>query len=159
MPEDQPQLFNDNEKVYIQKIKLCMIREKTSDLKIAISSPEDIADLALIKEELLSSDREKFICIHLDTKHRIISYETVSIGSLSATLVHPREVFKGAMLSNASAIIFCHNHPSGVPRPSSEDIELTKRLSKGGELLGIPVLDHIVFGEQSHVSFKEEGLL
>lgn len=156
---DEIQLTLSLEKIYIQKIKLCLVREETNDEKLCISSPEDITSLRLIKEELIASDREKFLCLHLDTKNHLISYEVVSIGTLNAALVHPREVFKGAILSNASSIILCHNHPSGIPRPSREDIDLTKRLKQAGDLLGISILDHIIIGNNSHVSFKEEGLL
>lgn len=147
------------EKIYVQKIKLCVVRENSNDEKLKVCDPISIANLKLIREELLNSDREKFICLHLDTKHQIISYEVVSVGSLSAAIVHPRELFKGAILSNASSVILCHNHPSGVPEPSREDIELTRRLRDGGVLLGVQVLDHLVFGDNSHISFKERGLL
>lgn len=147
------------EKIYVQKIKLCVVRENSNDEKLKVCDPVSIANLKLIREELLNSDREKFICLHLDTRNQIISYEIVSVGSLNASLVHPRELFKGAILSNASSVILCHNHPSGVPEPSREDIELTRRLRDAGVLLGVQVLDHLVFGDNSHISFKERGLL
>lgn len=147
------------QKIYVQKIKLSIVREKSDDETLRILVPDDIACLKLIKDELLNSDREKFICLHLDTKHRIISYEIVSIGSLNAMIVHPREIFKGAILSNAESVILCHNHPSGIPYPSREDIELTRRLRNAGDILGIQILDHMIFGDNSHISFKEKGLL
>ena len=104
-------------------------------------------------------DREKFICLHLNTKNNLLSYEVVSIGSLNASLVHPRELFKGAILVNAASIILCHNHPSDDPEPSPDDITLTKRLSESGDILGISVLDHVIFTAERFVSLKERGIL
>ena len=94
----------------------------------------------------------------LDAKNRLISRETVSVGHLTAALVHPREVFKAAILANAAAIALVHNHPSGDPEPSREDVEITRRLVKAGELLGIPVLDHVVVTRRGHVSIAERGM-
>jgi DNA repair protein RadC len=85
----------------------------------------------------------------------VIAYHEVSRGTLDSTLVHPREVFKAALLSNSAAIVVCHNHPSGDPTPTTDDIDVTRRLVATGELLGIPVLDHIVVGEDRYYSFKE----
>ena len=115
-----------------------------------LSCAGDIA--ALVAPELTRLDREQFMALHLDTKHRLISREIVSVGHLSAALVHPREVFKAAILANAASIAFVHNHPSGDPEPSREDIELTRRLVRAGELLGIPVLDHVVIVRRGHES-------
>jgi DNA repair protein RadC len=95
----------------------------------------------------------------LDTKNRLLSWETVSLGTLSTSVVHPREVFKGAILANAASIILCHNHPSGDPKPSAEDIAITKRLAEAGKILGIDVLDHIIFGEEGFVSLKERNFV
>jgi DNA repair protein RadC len=102
--------------------------------------------------------KEYFISVHLDGKNRIICMDTVSVGSLNQSIVHPREVFKTALLSSAAAIILIHNHPSGDPTPSREDREITRRLKESGDLLGIRVLDHIIIGE-SYFSFIEMGLL
>lgn len=99
------------------------------------------------------------ICLHLDIKHAVISYEIVSVGSLNFSVVHPREVFKGAFLANAGAVIVYHNHPSGDPEPSAEDITVTKRLVDAGKILGIEVLDHIIFGDRGFISLKELGLM
>jgi len=93
------------------------------------------------------------------TKHRVIAYHEVSRGTLDSTLVHPREVFKAAILANAAAIIVCHNHPSGAPSPSPDDVELTRRLVATGNLLGIDVLDHIVVGDGRYYSLKEGSCL
>ncbi|TSA51866.1 MAG: DNA repair protein RadC [Actinobacteria bacterium] len=104
-------------------------------------------------------DREEMLVVLLDAKHRIVGLHTVSIGSLTLSIVHPRETFKAAIVSNCAAIILAHNHPSGDPTPSEEDRILTKRLKQGGELLGIPVLDHLVIGEGKYVSFADHGWL
>lgn len=92
-------------------------------------------------------DRETFVVLHLDTKLRPLSIEVVAVGTLAATLVHPREVFKGAFLANASTIVVAHNHPSGDPTPSPEDLALTETLLRAGEMLGVPVLDHLIMGD------------
>ena len=95
----------------------------------------------------------------LSTKHRVIAYHEVSRGTLDSTLVHPREVFKAALLANAAAIVVSHNHPSGDPSPTMDDLEVTTRLVAAGEILGIVVLDHIVVGDGRYFSFKEAGRL
>ena len=102
---------------------------------------------------------EVFAILCLSTKHRVIAYHEVSRGSLDATLVHPREVFKAAILANASAIILTHNHPSGDPTPSADDRKVTSQLVAAGRLLDIPVHDHVVIGDGRFVSFAESGLL
>ena len=103
--------------------------------------------------------KEHFLSLHLDSKNRIICVDLCSTGSLTASIVHPREIFKTALLSSAAAMIFLHNHPSGDPTPSREDIEITTRLREVGELLGIRILDHIIVCENSYVSFTDRGLL
>lgn len=144
---------------YISKVKLVMVKESADKKPAKVNCPADVAGLNLVKEELAESDREKFICLHLSTKNAILSYEVVSIGTLSSSLVHPRELFKAAILSNSAALILCHNHPSGDPTPSAEDISLTKRLAKAGAILGIDVLDHVILGDGSFSSLKERGLM
>lgn len=106
-------------------------------------------------------DREHFLAVYLNSRSQAVALEVVSVGTLRASLVHPREVFKGALLNNAAAVIVAHNHPSGDCTPSAEDREATRRLQKAGELLGIPLLDHIVIarGTDKYTSFKEGGLL
>lgn len=108
--------------------------------------------------ELRLETKEHFIAVHLDGKNRIICFERVSVGSLNQSLVHPREVFKSAMCSSAAALVLVHNHPSSDPAPSREDIEITRRIREGGELLGIRVLDHIIIGD-GYVSMAERGVL
>ncbi len=100
-------------------------------------------------------DREHFMVVGLDAKHAVIGINTVSIGSVTLSIVHPREVFKPLILMNASAVILAHNHPSGDSTPSPEDRALTRRLKDGGELLGIAVLDHVVLGEDRYYSFAD----
>ena len=106
--------------------------------------------------KLSNLDRERFIVLHLDTKNRIIKEEVVSIGTLNESLVHPREVFKSAIKESAKSILLLHNHPSGDPAPSQEDIDLTKHLVSAGKLLQIKVLDHIIIGRESFYSFTEQ---
>lgn len=103
--------------------------------------------------------KEHFMALHLDSKNRILCIDNVSTGSLNASIVHPREVFKGVLLSSAAAIILLHNHPSGDPTPSREDLELTGRLREAGELLGIRVLDHVIIGSGCYVSLADRGLI
>lgn len=102
--------------------------------------------------------KEHFIALHLDGKNRIACLDRVSVGSLNQSIVHPREVFKTALLSSAAAILLLHNHPTGDPTPSREDLEITRRITEAGDLLGIKVLDHIIIGE-SYLSFAEQGLI
>lgn len=126
----------------------------------AVFGPEDIADI--FRQVFKNKDRELFTMLALDTKHRVIGANVVSQGALDVNIVHPREVFKTAILLNASGIAVCHNHPSGNITPSREDLETTKRLIKAGALLGIPVLDHLIVGWEMdgnfrYYSFKEQN--
>ena len=103
--------------------------------------------------------REKFMAVYLDMKHRIIGYHVVSVGSLTQAQVQPREVFRPAMLLPCQAIVFLHNHPSGDPAPSAQDLNITRRLNEAAQVLGIKVLDHVMVGEDGHYSFADHGLL
>ena len=105
------------------------------------------------------STREHFFVLFLNPKHAVLGMETVSIGTLSSSLVHPREVFKQAIKRSASAVILAHNHPSGNCEPSKEDLQVTKRLKDAGELVGIEVIDHLIIGEDRYYSFCENELL
>jgi len=107
---------------------------------------------------LINETKEYFYTLHLDGKNRIVCIDQVSVGSLNQSIVHPREVFKTALLSSAAAIVLLHNHPSGDPAPSREDREITRRLKEAGDLLGIRVLDHMIIGD-TYMSFVEMGLL
>src|SRR5690606_33586230 len=122
-----------------------------------IRSPEDAA--TYLMEILSLEQQEKFYCLYLNTKNQIIAEKTVFIGSLNASIVHPREVFKEAIKQSAASIIVAHNHPSGDPSPSREDINVTKRLIQAGEILGIECLDHLIIGDGRWISLKEKGYL
>ncbi len=142
---------------FIPQVELSMVREiKISGQKY--NSSEEVARSEFARS-LLKSDREKFICMHLNVKNQIISFEIVSTGSLTSSIVHPREVYKGAILSNSASVIFMHNHPSGDPEPSIDDMEITKRLEKAGEILGINVLDHIIVASGGFYSFRQHNLI
>jgi DNA repair protein RadC len=122
---------------------------------LLVRRPEDLA--GLLRDEFRGLDRERFLALYLDARHRVRALETVSTGSLNASLVHPREVFKPAIALSAAAVIVAHNHPSGDPRPSGDDLELTGRLDRCGELLGIALLDHLVVGDADITSIREYG--
>lgn len=122
-----------------------------------IRSPRDAADMVM--EQLRYLQKEHFVCLFLNTKNHIIAQETLSMGSLNASIVHPREVFRAAIKCSSASIVCIHNHPSGDPTPSPEDILITNRLCKAGELVGIDVLDHIIIGDGEFVSLKEQGLM
>ena len=109
--------------------------------------------------QLSSMPTETFLVLHLDGKNRMVGMTTCSIGSMTASLVHPREVFRPAIANLTAGLIFLHNHPSGDPGPSSEDIQITKRLCEVGKLIGINCLDHIVIGSGRYFSFADEGML
>ncbi|WP_433945883.1 RadC family protein [Paenibacillus sp. SN-8-1] len=122
-----------------------------------IRSPRDAADLLM--EQLRYLKKEHFVCLFLNTKNHIIAQETLSIGSLNASIVHPREVFRAAIKCSSASVVCAHNHPSGDPAPSPEDIQITQRLCEAGQIVGIDVLDHIVIGDGIFVSLKEQGLM
>ena len=124
-----------------------------------IQSADDA--IFLMQKELRNCDRETFCALHLNAKGKPLSMSVVSIGELNSTLVHPREVFKASILSNASAVIFMHNHPSGELTTSEEDKKATKRLEMAGQILGIPVVDHIIVGEnkENYYSFHANDIL
>jgi DNA repair protein RadC len=125
--------------------------------RYVIRSPEDGANYVMNDMRFLS--QEHFVCLYLNTKNQVLHKKTIFIGSLNASIVHPREVFREALKRSAASIIALHNHPSGDPAPSREDIEVTKRLVECGKMIGIDVLDHIIIGENKFVSLKEKGYL
>jgi DNA repair protein RadC len=133
------------------------LARSTAGDKVTIRSPQDAAELLL--DEMRFLHKEHFVCIFLNTKNHLIAKETMSIGTLNASIVHPREVYRAAIERGAASIICLHNHPSGDPTPSREDIDLTVRLDEAGKLLGIDLLDHIVIGDSRWISFKEEGFM
>jgi DNA repair protein RadC len=125
--------------------------------KVKITEPSTIADLYM--DEMRYLQKEHFKIALLDTKNQIIVTEEISVGTLNASIVHPRDVFKVAIKRNANSIILIHNHPSGDPVPSNEDINITNRLVDAGNLIGIKVLDHIIIGDNRYISFKEKNLI
>lgn len=125
--------------------------------KIKVNSPIVLANLLMDEMRFLS--KEYFKIAILDTKNQILAIENISIGTLNASIVHPRDVFNMAIKRNANSIILIHNHPSGDPQPSTEDINITHRLTEVGNLIGIKVLDHIIIGDNKYISFKEKNLI
>lgn len=125
--------------------------------KVIISGPKDVYNALFAKMRGMS--KEKVVVLILDTKNKVIKEEIVSIGTLDASIVHPRDVFRPAIECNASSVIIAHNHPSGDPAPSREDILITEKLLEGGKLLGINLLDHIIIGEHKYKSLKDEGFI
>lgn len=131
-----------------------------SDIKI--SDCEAVAKVfreVLKNEDEVDQQKEHFWAMGLTTKNRVLYLELISLGTLTEGLVHPREVFKSAIIKGVCSMIFCHNHPSGEAEPSGQDITITQRLKKGGELLGIKILDHIILGVNDIFSFARDGIL
>lgn len=145
-------LFNG---INILSVKL--VREKHTIYGAkGITGPEELA--SIVKRFLADTDREVFLTVNFSTTNTINSIHIVSIGSLDRAMVHPREVFKAAILSNASSIALVHSHPSGNLNPSEEDVQITKKLVKCGEILDIKVVDHIIVSDDQHLSFAERKI-
>ena len=125
--------------------------------KIHLSCPQDVADFLMPR--LRYAAKEQFVVILLNSKNKVIGTEVVSEGSLSSSIVHPREVYAPAILHHAAAIMVAHNHPSGDPKPSFEDEEVTRMLSRSGKVLGIPMIDHVIIGDGNYYSFLENEAL
>lgn len=140
-----------------QKTQTVLLRDRPKS-KDTLSNPKAVCKAC---RALVYAEKEHFVALHLDARHRIKSTETISIGTATASLVHPREVFRAAIRLGTVALILCHNHPSGDPEPSPDDREITGRLRQAGELLGIKVLDHVILGRDGrgvrYYSFREEG--
>ncbi|MDD3363699.1 MAG: DNA repair protein RadC [Syntrophomonas sp.] len=130
---------------------------KDVEIRDLIKSPKDVEKMLV--QEMRVYDREHFVVLYLDRKGGLIVKEDVSVGGLHSSIVHPREVFKTAVKRSAASIILAHNHPSGDPSPSREDIDITRRLVEAGGIMGIEVLDHVVIGENTYCSLKEKGLI
>ena len=124
--------------------------------RLVISSSADVD--GLLRGRIANHDRENFVAVLLNTKNEVIEFPTISVGTLSASLVHPREVFKPAIRASAASVVLAHNHPSGKVDPSREDREVTKRLVSAAEIIGINVLDHVILGE-GYFSMREQGML
>ncbi|MCP3761431.1 DNA repair protein RadC [Domibacillus sp. A3M-37] len=139
-------------------VSLKLVRESSILYKNrCVRSPQD--GYLLFKQFLGDLDREYFVVMCLDTKNQPTAINICHIGSLNASIVHPREVMKTAILANSSSILVAHNHPSGLPEPSREDVEVTKRLAEAGKIIGIEVVDHLIIGDGEYVSLKERGCL
>lgn len=133
------------------------IKRWSAEEKIKVTSPDILVNL--ISDEMRYLNKEHFNIAILDTKNQIIAIENISIGTLNASIVHPRDVFYAAINRSANSIILIHNHPSGDPSPSDEDLNITQRLVEVGDLIGIKVLDHIIIGDNRYISFKEKNLI
>jgi len=146
--------------VNISFLNLKVVKETSGryDVNKKIQCPNDIFNVAQNVIRAGEYAEENLWLITLDTKNNITGIFTVSTGSLNGSIVHPREVFKRAVLQNAASIIICHNHPSGDPTPSQDDINITKRIYDAGKILGIELLDHIIIGDYKYTSLKERGI-
>ncbi len=146
-----------------QGLRLQVVKEEEFpySCKATLNSPEDVRDLLTKSMEMHLEAEEVFIMVTVDTKNRVTGIFEVSRGSLSSSLVHPREVFKRALLMNAAGIFVAHNHPSGDVTPSTDDTSTTKKLKKAGEVLGVQLLDHLIIGDtpERYYSFREAGIL
>ncbi|SCY68149.1 DNA replication and repair protein RadC [Lysinibacillus fusiformis] len=131
------------------------LAQKQNDEKFTIRSPQDAA--AYLMPDMTSLNQEHFVVLFLNIKNQIIHRQTIFIGSLNASIVHPREIFREAVKRSAASIICAHNHPSGVPTPSAEDIDVTKRIEEAGYIMGIELIDHVIIGDHQFISLKEKG--
>ena len=141
--------------------KIALVREAALTVRQPPQFCSSTQAVHVIRTYLAETDREHLLALTVDTKNRLIGINAVSVGSLSSSLGHPREVFKAAILQNAAGILLAHNHPSGDPTPSPDDRALTDRIKQAAELLGIRLLDHIIVGDgtERFFSFLDEGLL
>lgn len=130
---------------------------KSPEKRNVIRSPQDAAELVM--PYLRYANKEYFVALLLSTKNHVLAQPVISMGSLNASIVHPRELFREALSYSAASVILVHNHPSGDPMPSEEDIILTKKLVQAGQVLSISVLDHVIIGDGKYVSLKEKGIL
>lgn len=137
--------------------RVCLIRENESLPQLLINSPERAYEL--VKEELVSADRETLLSIMLDTKLYLVGIETVAMGSINACGSTGSEIFRGAILANCPYIVLAHNHPSGNLEPSSEDVSFTRNTIQGGKILGITVHDHLIVSSKGFISMRDKGLI
>jgi DNA repair protein RadC len=149
----------NDEKVRMHRLpiyRVALVRDSSQpSIFNRITSPRNVFEIA--SSYLEGADREHFVVIMLDTKNQVIGINTVAIGVLASCPIHPREVFKPVILANAAGVILVHNHPSGDPNPSQDDLLLTHRLREAGEVLGIQVVDHVILGYANYASLKERG--
>jgi DNA repair protein RadC len=144
---------------YVPIYHIELVRDRMIEAGARPSIHNSDAVVAILRDELLNADREKLVCLTLNAKNIVIGINIVSVGTLTASLASGREIFKSAILVNAAAIILSHNHISGDPTPSREDIQLTERIRHAGEILGIRLLDHIIISEHRSYSFANAGRL
>lgn len=144
--------------LYAPVMRLTMIKESKTPVETKTLS-NSIAVFSLLREYLAGADREHLVAIALNVKNKVLAVNTVSIGHLSGSIAHPREVFKFAILANAGGIILGHNHPSGDPAPSEADRKMTETMVAAGKILDIPVLDHVIVTEKWYYSFKDSGFI
>ena len=143
---------------YLYTHRWIMVAERSDDLSVITRTPADVARLA--QEHIGTEPVEHFHVYHLNSRNRVTSYQKVSMGSLNGSIVHPREVYRQAIIAGAAAIVVAHNHPSGDPCPSREDLELTRRLREAGKIIGIELMDHIIVTPEGRwLSMKEKDLL
>lgn len=145
--------------IRLQMVSTYLVRESVSSALDTVSTPEDAAKVVRDLFDFDHLDREQFVALALNTKNRVVGAWAVSVGSLNASIVHPRELFKPAVMLSAASVVIAHNHPSGDPTPSGADIQLTRRLVKGGDVLGVELLDHVVVGDESIASLRDLGLM
>lgn len=131
------------------------LASKDLEERYTIRSPEDAA--MYLMQDMTSLQQEHFVCLFLNVKNQVLHKQTIFVGSLNASIVHPREIFREAVKRSAAAIICSHNHPSGVPTPSPEDIDVTNRLYEAGQIIGVDLLDHVIIGDHQFISMKEKG--
>jgi DNA repair protein RadC len=137
-------------------ISMRIVRDSSTPAPRQIKSPADIA--AILQERYAVADREIMVCVLLDTKNKILAIDPIAVGGLDYAMISMREVFKSAIMIGAAGIILAHNHPSGDPTPSPEDVALTRRAVEAGALLEITILDHLILGDNRYTSLKEKGL-
>lgn len=133
------------------------LSQKQVDARYIIRSPQDAA--TFLMPDMSSLQQEHFVVLFLNVKNQILHKQTIFIGSLNSSIVHPREIFREAVKRSAASIICAHNHPSGVPTPSPEDIDVTKRLQEAGFIIGIELIDHLIIGDHQFISLKEKGYM
>lgn len=148
-------------RINIYSVTLVKESAKIYDLDTAvIRGPQDARDVIVEILDMENLPNEHFVMLSLNTKNKIVGVHTIFVGSLNSSIVHPREIFQRALLNNSASIMVFHNHPSGDPTPSHEDIEVTNRLKQAGEIIGIELLDHIIIGDEGrYISLREKGYI
>ena len=146
------------ENKYVKRMEL-IIKDRSLEEDISYKCSEDVATKCKFVKDLLKKEREQFIVMFLNIKNQIKGYEIIAEGSMTSAIVHPREVLRSSIIAGAASIVLAHNHPSGDPEPSIDDIEITHRIVKAANICGIDVLDHIVIADKGYFSFKQKNML